>query len=201
MTTQKKTAASKESVTEPKRKTWNSYEDYLKSDKWKQVKADFYANYQGPHNRCEITGNSYEPDNDDNPTILHLHHFRYPKDWNDDSWENIILISQDLHADIHFNESPLYIEPKQEFKNKDYFKVELLELIDQNYNIEIDLCYDQINELNNKLEKQSIKINQLPNIMEIKAEKQHYKELYKMIKKLADYALKEVEELKAANNG
>ena len=38
-------------------------------------------------------------DADDEPMVLH--HWRYPKDWNDDSHENLILISCRIHQWLH----------------------------------------------------------------------------------------------------
>jgi len=79
-------------------KKYKNYEEYLKSDKWKEIKEDFRKNYNssGWDNVCEVTGeiliDKYE--------MAH-HHFKYPTNWEEDSPENIVLISRDLHALIH----------------------------------------------------------------------------------------------------
>jgi len=81
-----------------KKQTFENYQDYLNSEKWKQVKEDFNANYSssGWGNVCEVTGEVFE-----DKSQLHHHHFKYPKDWNEDSPENIVLISKKLHNMIH----------------------------------------------------------------------------------------------------
>jgi hypothetical protein len=72
---------------------FKNYQDYLKSDKWSEVKED-YANINN-HKYCALC----ESDED-----LQHHHFNYPKDWNDDSHENIIKICNDCHDLAHESE-------------------------------------------------------------------------------------------------
>ena len=79
------------------KKAFENYQEYLKSDKWKQLKKEFTNDYlsSGWTNVCEVTGEILDAHE------MHHHHFRYPKDWNDDSPENIVLISKQLHEMIH----------------------------------------------------------------------------------------------------
>ena len=71
---------------------YKTYEDYLTSDKWQMIKKEFRANkycddtcflcyYKGPKVVC--------------------HHWRYPKNWNNDSPENLILLCTDCHDTVH----------------------------------------------------------------------------------------------------
>lgn len=77
---------------------YKNYNDYLKSNLWIQIKDYFYKHYEGHRNVCEVTGKVFEKDELKN---LHLHHFRYPKDWDNDSHKNLILICKDVHDFIH----------------------------------------------------------------------------------------------------
>lgn len=79
------------------KKKYKDYADYLKSDKWKQVKAD-YAELRY-HDRCLLCG----ADED-----LQHHHFNYPIDWNDDSFENIVKICGDCHEFCHDQDEKLF---------------------------------------------------------------------------------------------
>jgi hypothetical protein len=73
---------------------FNSYEDYLKSDKWKAVKEDYQRKEQTNH--CLVCRAVFE--NDIKPNY---HHFRYPKDWNNDSFENLIIVCESCHKFLH----------------------------------------------------------------------------------------------------
>jgi 5-methylcytosine-specific restriction endonuclease McrA len=86
------------------RKEYKNYADYLKSDKWKQVKEDYAKNEKVDNCICcNITF-----DSDIKPQH---HHFRYPKDWNDDSWENLIVLCEGCHnlahSAIEHNSNPI----------------------------------------------------------------------------------------------
>lgn len=78
------------------RKRFKDYQEYLKSDEWSSVKEYWYSN-NNDHATCRVT----MTDASDEPMVLH--HWRYPKDWNDDSHENLILISCKVHEWIHDN--------------------------------------------------------------------------------------------------
>ncbi len=77
-------------IKESKRRTYKDYADYLKSPKWRQVKKDYKKNM--PLDICFfcISENN-----------LQHHHWNYDKDWNDDKWENLILVCNNCHTIIH----------------------------------------------------------------------------------------------------
>jgi len=75
------------------KKKYKDYADYLKSDKWKQVKEDYAENNK--HKYCALCGADEE---------LQHHHFKYPSDWNDDSHLNIIKICGECHEIAHVEE-------------------------------------------------------------------------------------------------
>jgi len=75
---------------------YKDYADYLKSNKWKDVKEAWYKN-NTDHENCRISLTHIDDED------MVLHHWRYPKDWNDDSHENLILVSVDMHEWIHSN--------------------------------------------------------------------------------------------------
>jgi len=74
---------------------YKDYADYLKSDKWKQVKQDYYKNEQiSTCLRCST-------DLKQKGVKSHHHHFNYPSDWNDDTWENLIIVCEECHNELH----------------------------------------------------------------------------------------------------
>ena len=75
------------------KKKYKDYADYLKSDKWKQVKAD-YAEYNQVK-ECLICT--------DDEAFYHFHHWNYPNDWNNDSHENLLFVCETCHKDLHSN--------------------------------------------------------------------------------------------------
>jgi len=76
------------------KKNFKSYKDYLKSDKWDQVKCDYEQNEQVEE--CLCCGVHL-----DETSKKNFHHFKYPKDWNNDTWENLIVVCQNCHSEIH----------------------------------------------------------------------------------------------------
>jgi hypothetical protein len=80
-------------ATKKKRKSWDSYDDYLKSPEWAEIRKTV-------HKRdgvvCQICAGRYEEDGDWN-----CHHWRYPSDWNDDWAGNAVLVCADCHANLH----------------------------------------------------------------------------------------------------
>lgn len=72
-------------------KKWKSYADYLKSTEWKVIKADYKEMFLS--SECIVCSADEEK--------LHHHHWNYPKDWNDDSSENLIHVCKDCHKHIH----------------------------------------------------------------------------------------------------
>ncbi len=108
----------------PTKKRWDSYADYLKSPEWKQIKKDFVKNNPDWGNVCEISG--MECDGGERPN-LHFHHWHYPKDWNDDSWENLILVCKEVHDFIHSGkDSVCEILKERATLNRSTFKAALL---------------------------------------------------------------------------
>ena len=77
------------------KKRYKDYAEYLKSAKWKQVKDDYDSLERT--DACLCCG-SYFDEIDSAPNY---HHFRYSKDWNYDSHENLIIVCEDCHESIH----------------------------------------------------------------------------------------------------
>lgn len=71
---------------------FKNYTDYLLSDKWQQVKDDYKK--LSDHG-SEICFFCYSRDR------IQLHHWRYPKDWNNDSYKNVIALCSDCHQTAH----------------------------------------------------------------------------------------------------
>jgi len=80
-------------ATKKKTKSWDSYEDYLKSPEWAAIRKTV-------HKRdgvvCQICAGRYEEDGEWN-----CHHWRYPSDWNDDWAGNVVLVCAGCHANLH----------------------------------------------------------------------------------------------------
>ena len=79
----------------PARVQYKDYADYLKSDKWASVKQDYRDHEQTEV--CLCCGDDFK----DEGLIINYHHFKYPKDWNNDSWENLIVVCEGCHTNIH----------------------------------------------------------------------------------------------------
>ena len=79
------------------KKRYKDYAEYLKSPKWKQVKADYADNEETDTCLCcSVPFKAID-------TVANYHHFRYPKDWNDDTWINLIVVCQSCHEELHEN--------------------------------------------------------------------------------------------------
>jgi hypothetical protein len=79
-----------------KRIQYKDYADYLKSEKWKQVKKD-YDDSDRDRAHCYFCYSS-------DITIqsnFNYHHWTYPKDWNDDTHENLIKVCDSCHKVLH----------------------------------------------------------------------------------------------------
>jgi hypothetical protein len=79
----------------PARVQYKDYADYLSSPKWKQVKEDYKKNEQTES--CLCCGCDIEGCN----RVANFHHFKYPKDWNNDSWENLLIVCSNCHNGLH----------------------------------------------------------------------------------------------------
>jgi len=80
------------------KKRYKDYADYLKSPKWEQVKSDYILNNY--HEDCALCG-SLES--------LQHHHWKYPKDWNDDCHTNLIRVCGLCHSSLHDGDKKEYV--------------------------------------------------------------------------------------------
>ncbi len=74
----------------PKKIQYKDYADYLKSPKWKQVKQDYRDNESVEF--CTLCHDVLSSENPPN-----YHHYKYSKDWNKDTWENLIIVCKPCH--------------------------------------------------------------------------------------------------------
>lgn len=70
---------------------YKNYEEYLISDKWTQVKKN-YKNSVKYERVCSLC---FETE------MLQLHHWRYEKDWNNDTHKNLIQLCDLCHKSAH----------------------------------------------------------------------------------------------------
>ena len=77
-----------------KKKQFKDYQDYLNSNEWKALKEEFYAQYDGLKNLCEVSLFKVIG-------TPHLHHWKYPKNWSDDSVDNLIMVDSEIHKFLH----------------------------------------------------------------------------------------------------
>ncbi len=71
---------------------YEDYADYLTSDSWAKTKKDFKEFSDRSNGICFLC---YKKEN------LHLHHWRYPKSWNNDSYKNLIELCHECHETAH----------------------------------------------------------------------------------------------------
>jgi len=72
---------------------YENYQDYLKSDKWKNVKKDYDKNvFKRNPKTCACCGWHVSGE---------YHHFKYAKNWNADTWQNIIYLCSHCHKRMH----------------------------------------------------------------------------------------------------
>ena len=81
-----------------KRVEYKDYQDYLNSPAWEQIKKDYADNEKSID--CLICCTPFDAYDD---MIKAHHHFRYPTDWNDDTWQNLICVCQKCHDFLHEN--------------------------------------------------------------------------------------------------
>ncbi len=102
-----------------------TYDDYLLSDKWEKVKEDFTKtlSYEKVCFFC------YYQD------CLQFHHWRYPKNWNNDNHNNLFLVCKFCHERIHrtdiIHDSHMY-GPNQQLRYLSHIFKEL-SLMDGDY--------------------------------------------------------------------
>ena len=71
---------------------FGNYEEYLLSDKWERIKSDFMDNSDYAKDVCFFCMSR---------DGLQCHHWRYPKDWDNDSYKNLILLCSCCHSTAH----------------------------------------------------------------------------------------------------
>lgn len=71
------------------RKNWKNYQEYLKSPEWAIIKAEVKKRDSSTCQLCADEEN------------IHCHHWRYPKDWNDDSLDNVLVVCEKCHTRAH----------------------------------------------------------------------------------------------------
>ena len=77
---------------------------------------------------------------DELDTAPNYHHFRYSKDWNDDTWENLIIVCEDCHESIH-----CYFEHDSEHISLRTYMLSLLDVIkEKEQNNQFDVQMDDL---------------------------------------------------------
>jgi hypothetical protein len=99
---------------------YKDYSDYLNSKKWDQVKKDYSENESTEF--CLCCGIDLET------VEFHFHHFRYSKDWNDDNWENIIIVCGGCHDQLHKR----FDNTSNDITLRDYMSGIIITLMDMN---------------------------------------------------------------------
>lgn len=89
-------------------KQYEDYDDYLKSKEWANIKNDFYDCSDISYGVCFLCYNS------DN---LQLHHWRYPKNWANDSYKNLMEVCDVCHEVIHGIEESKLLHNSGTFDN------------------------------------------------------------------------------------
>lgn len=92
---------------ESEKVSFKSYDDYLSSKKWAQVKEDFKEFSDFSADVCFLCYSGHD---------LEFHHWRYPKDWNRDSYKNLIILCEQCHETTHS------IEVSKDLHNSHLFK-------------------------------------------------------------------------------
>ena len=87
---------------------WGSYNKYLKSKEWKSVKDDYHVFSDIASDVCFLC---FEKDS------LQLHHWRYPKNWNNDSYKNLMQVCSECHEGIHSIENSKLLHNSDTFKD------------------------------------------------------------------------------------
>ena len=88
------------------------YQEYMQSDLWKQVKEDFKKNNQFYNDTCFLCFNT-EP--------LEYHHWRYPKRFKYDTWQNLMLVCSNCHKCIHDMKHSKVLHTSSFFPDNSYY--------------------------------------------------------------------------------
>lgn len=81
------------------KKRYKNYQEYLESDEWTNLKEEYKKVFNSCS--CNVCG---MPD-DLHDEVFNYHHFRYPKDWNNDSIDNLLYVCKKCHDWIHDHEA------------------------------------------------------------------------------------------------
>ena len=78
------------------KKRFKDYQEYLKSPQWKVLRKKTYDRVKKRNGilQCEVCGLQEEK-------IYDVHHWQYPKDWNNDKAEYHLLVCRNCHSEIH----------------------------------------------------------------------------------------------------
>ena len=86
----KKGAPQKPKPRRKKRKRrYRSYKSYLRSPQWRSIQKEYHKVHK--NKLCVVSGLKGRD----------MHHWRYEKDWNDDSYKNLIFVTREVHDWIH----------------------------------------------------------------------------------------------------
>lgn len=83
-----------------KKNTWATYEDYLQSELWKNIRKQVHSR-DGDH--CQVCGKS-EEEIAKSAVAWNCHHWRYPVDWAGDNSSNVVKVCKSCHDEIHAEE-------------------------------------------------------------------------------------------------
>ena len=73
---------------------YRNYQEYLASPQWAEIKQQYSEHEQTDH--CVLCSGVFTDSEKPNH-----HHFKYPKDWRNDSYENLILLCERCHGLVH----------------------------------------------------------------------------------------------------
>lgn len=82
-----------------KKKVYKNYKDYLKSEEWQKLRKLNHSRVKREYDTEELVCECCDTVESD--IEMHVHHFIYPKDWNDDKMEYHIVLCKDCHDKIH----------------------------------------------------------------------------------------------------
>lgn len=71
---------------------YESYQEYLASEEWKQKRALVLERDKHRCRRCGAKGYG---------TILHVHHMWYPQNWGEESIDDLITLCDSCHKEVH----------------------------------------------------------------------------------------------------
>lgn len=90
---------------------YDTYEDYLLSGEWQRVKNNYIEFTEYDISICFLC---YRQDE------LQCHHWRYPKDWDNDSYKNLILVCDQCHETAHAIQTDKMLHNSSLFPDNSY---------------------------------------------------------------------------------